>query len=88
MYIILAYDVVSGSQHHVSKCCSMYLHRIQRSLFEGELTEKQLIQLKTEIVKHIDPVSDTICIYTTDQPETIRRFETGNVSTLCANEVI
>ena len=50
MYIILVYDICqegNGAKRwsHVFKTCKKYLHHIQDSVFEGEITNVQLAKL-------------------------------------------
>ena len=48
MYIILVYDVGQKRVGKMLKLCRRYLNWIQNSVFEGELSEVQLKQLKGE----------------------------------------
>lgn len=48
MYIILVYDVGEKRVSKMLKLCRRYLNWIQNSVFEGELSEVQLKQLKGE----------------------------------------
>jgi len=48
MYLILVYDINEKRVARMLKLCRRYLHWIQNSVFEGELTEGQLVQLKYE----------------------------------------
>ena len=46
MYIIAVYDVGEKRVVKMLKLCRQYLNWIQNSVFEGELTEVQLKELK------------------------------------------
>lgn len=48
MYVILMYDMGEKRVAKMLKLCRRYLHWIQNSVFEGELTEVQLKRLKHE----------------------------------------
>ncbi len=48
MYVILVYDIGEKRVGKMLKLCRRYLNWIQNSVFEGELTEVQLKQLKAE----------------------------------------
>lgn len=48
MYIILVYDVGEKRVGKMLKLCRKYLNWIQNSVFEGELSELQLKELKSE----------------------------------------
>ena len=45
MYIILVYDVGEKRVGKMLKLCRRYLHWIQNSVFEGEITEVKLREL-------------------------------------------
>lgn len=63
MYIIFMYDVNEKRVNRVSKICRKYLVRVQNSVFEGELTERKLKNLKQEVANVIDAKQDSIRIY-------------------------
>jgi len=48
----------------VLKICRKYLYWVQKSVFEGEITEAKLEKLKTELKKTIKLEEDSILIYT------------------------
>jgi len=57
MYIILVYDIGEKRVTKMLKLCRRYLSWIQNSVFEGEITEVKLKQLKAEansIMKEAD----------------------------------
>lgn len=64
MRIILVYDINERRVQKVLKVCRKYLHWVQNSVFEGELTEAQLERLKAELKAIIDEEEDSIIIYT------------------------
>ncbi|MEG2869291.1 MAG: CRISPR-associated endonuclease Cas2 [Terrisporobacter sp.] len=68
MYVILVYDIKSdeGGQKILSKTfkiCKRYLSHIQNSVFEGELSNSQLVKLEYEIKDIIRPSKDSIIIF-------------------------
>ena len=63
MYIILSYDVGQKRVGKVMKVCRKYLTHVQRSVFEGTLTEAEVKRLKRELDKLIDVEKDSVCIY-------------------------
>lgn len=63
MYIILVYDVNQKRVNKVLKICRKYLIRVQNSVFEGQLTERKLENLKQEIANVINFKQDSVCIY-------------------------
>ncbi|MBI5193041.1 MAG: CRISPR-associated endonuclease Cas2 [Nitrospirae bacterium] len=46
MYVIVVYDVDQKRCGKMLKLCRGYLHHIQNSVFEGEITEAKLEELK------------------------------------------
>ena len=63
MYVILVYDVGQKRVHKMMKTCWSYLHHVQRSVFEGNITEGKLNQLKKELIGLIDVRADAVSIY-------------------------
>lgn len=68
MYIILVYDIKSddGGQKVLSKTfkiCKRYLSHIQNSVFEGELSNAQLVKLEYELKGIIRSNQDSIIIF-------------------------
>lgn len=45
------------------KTCRKYLTHIQRSVFEGDITEGQLVFLKNELLGQVDKDQDFVIIY-------------------------
>jgi CRISPR-associated protein Cas2 len=68
MYVVLIYDITmdtNGQKVHrnVFKTCKKYLTHIQKSVFEGNLTQLKLMQLKTDLDKHIRKDIDSVIIF-------------------------
>lgn len=61
-YIFLVYDVGEKRVNKVFKICKKYLSHFQKSVFRGEISPSNLITLKAELRKIIDPGYDFICI--------------------------
>jgi CRISPR-associated protein Cas2 len=66
MFVILTYDINQKRVGKAVKICRKYLHHVQKSVFEGAITEAKLEKLKEELVKIIHPEEDAICIYRMD----------------------
>lgn len=79
MYIILAYDVNKKRVGKVLKICRKYLLDVQKSVFEGNLTGKQLASLKNELAICILPQEDHICIYVMESTKYVTKQEIGKV---------
>jgi len=63
MYIILVYDIGEERVTRILKICRKYLTWVQNSVFEGEITEANLVKLKNELKKNIKKVDDSVIIY-------------------------
>lgn len=64
MYVILVYDVGVKRVAKMLKLCRQYLNWIQNSVFEGELSEAKLKELKYKIDDIIDQNEDNVIIFT------------------------
>lgn len=72
MYIILVYDICQEENSakrwsHVFKTCKKYLHHIQDSVFEGEITNVQLAQLHQELKQYVDRDLDSVIVFKSRQ---------------------
>jgi len=63
MYVIMVYDIGEERVTRVLKTGRKYLTWVQNSVFEGELTEANLIRLKDELVEIIDKENDSVTFY-------------------------
>ncbi len=68
MYVILVYDISTEDRGNkrwkkVFGICKRYLMHVQKSVFEGEMTEAQAKKMEMEIKKNIDNSKDSIIIF-------------------------
>ncbi len=64
MYYILTYDIASERRlPKMLKICRRYLNWIQKSVFEGHLSESQYSKLKCEISKTINVKEDSVITF-------------------------
>lgn len=63
VFIILVYDIGQKRVAKILKICRKYLYWVQNSVFEGEITPANLVKLKTELNRKIDPEYDSVIIY-------------------------
>ena len=68
MYVILVYDIKSddggqGVLNRTFKICKKYLCHIQNSVFEGELSEAQIVKLNYELRKVIREDTDSVILF-------------------------
>lgn len=63
LFIILVYDMNVKRVVKALKTCRKYLHWVQNSVFEGDISEARLKALKMELGRIIDPSEDSVIIY-------------------------
>lgn len=68
MYVILMYDILIDERgpkvtRNTFKICKKYLTHIQKSVFEGNLTELDLMKLKSELNSYIRKDKDSLIIF-------------------------
>ena len=64
-FVLIAYDIAKDkTRNKIAKQLSNYGARINLSVFECMLSEKQLGKLQLSILKKIDTKTDTIVYYT------------------------
>lgn len=63
MFVILVYDIGEKRVQKVLKTCRKYLYWVQNSVFEGDITDANLVKLKTELRKIINTKEDSILFY-------------------------
>lgn len=63
MYYILVYDINVKRVTKMLKLVREYLNHVQNSVFEGELTDAQLEELKYKITQLMNKEEDSVIIY-------------------------
>ncbi len=68
MYIVLMYDITMDKNgprvsRNVFKICKKYLTHIQKSVFEGNLTELNYMKLKSELNAYIRKDKDSLIVF-------------------------
>ncbi|MCD8157620.1 MAG: CRISPR-associated endonuclease Cas2 [Clostridiales bacterium] len=68
MYIILVYDIKTDDKgikilSKPFKTCKKYLNHIQNSVFEGDLSEGQLLKLKLKLNQIIRQTEDSVIVF-------------------------
>jgi len=77
MYVIIVYDV---SVKRVMKVCQFlrqYLNWVQNSVFEGELTESELVKIKERLKEILNMNEDSVIIYLLQSDKGLRREHIG-----------
>lgn len=63
MFVIVTYDVNVKRNNKVLKICRKYLVHVQKSVFEGNITEAKLRKLKSELKRTTKTDEDSVIIY-------------------------
>ncbi len=77
MKVIIVYDINIQRVDIVRQILKQYLSWIQNSVFEGEISFGTLEELKTRLKKTIDIDTDSIIIYTINNPVWVNKFSLG-----------
>lgn len=87
MYLIVAYDVNVERVNKVKKFLRKYLHWVQNSVFEGEVTQATLEEIKMGLMEIIDEREDMVVIYKLRTADTFKREILGIKKGYC-DEII
>ena len=64
MYVVVCYDVVADRRRaRLLKRLKDFLEHVQKSVFEGEISDARLVALRKAVAEVIDPREDTVRIY-------------------------
>lgn len=63
MYVILVYDVGQKRVGKMLKLCRNYLHWIQNSVFEGEITDVKLKELQARAKELMKSGEDSLILF-------------------------
>ena len=77
MYIILVYDIGEKRVGKMLKLCRQYLNWIQNSVFEGEITEVKLKELKFRASDIMKMEFDSVIIFYTRQEKWLEKEVVG-----------
>ena len=73
MYVIIVYDVEQKRVARVCKFLRRFLAWVQNSVFEGELTEARLQEVKTGLKRIIKMEKDSILFYQLQYQKSVKR---------------
>ena len=73
MYVIIVYDVNVQRVNKVCQFLRMFLHWVQNSVFEGELTESELMRVEMGLKEIINENEDSITIYIFPNEKVLKR---------------
>jgi CRISPR-associated endoribonuclease Cas2 len=64
VFVILVYDIGEKRVAKALKIARKYLHWVQNSVLEGEISNANFVKLKTELKMMMDPTEDSVIFYT------------------------
>ncbi len=71
MFVVLVYDTAVERNPKVLRTCRQYLHWVQRSVFEGELSAAQYRALMAALRSQMDLSYDSIRTYRMRSPHLV-----------------
>lgn len=77
MFVILVYDFAEKRVGKALKIARKYLHWVQNSVLEGEISKANYVKLKMELQKLMDPDEDSVIFYTFRTQRYSKREEMG-----------
>lgn len=80
MFVILVYDINVKRVSKIHKICRKYLHPIQKSVFEGNISQKKLKKLQWELEKNVQCDQESVCIYKLDSQRYVEKECLGIVA--------
>lgn len=78
MYVIAMYDVGKKRVGKMLKLCRKYLNWIQNSVFEGEITEVKLLEMKQKALLIMDEETDSLIVFKTRQEKWLDKEIVGH----------
>lgn len=78
MYVILVYDIGEKRVGKMLKLCRQYLNWIQNSVFEGDITEVKLTELKHKAKKIMDLETDSLIVFSSEATKWMQKEVVGN----------
>ena len=77
MYVILVYDIGEKRVGKMLKLCRRYLHWIQNSVFEGEITDVKLRELKHEAKAIMNLKEDSVIVFSSREERWLQKQVIG-----------
>ena len=77
MFVILVYDFAEQRVGKALKIARKYLHWVQNSVLEGEISDANYIKLKKELEQLMNPDEDSVILYTFRTQKYSKREEMG-----------
>jgi len=73
MFIVVTYDVATAEKagarrlRRVAQACEDYGIRVQKSVFECQVGQTEWVQLRSRLLREIDPAKDSLRFYFLDE---------------------
>lgn len=77
MFVILVYDFAEKRVGRALKIARKYLHWVQNSVLEGDISKANYVKLKKELEMHMNPEEDSVIFYTFRTQKYSKREEMG-----------
>ena len=77
MYVLLVYDIKERRVGKMLKLCRQYLHWIQNSVFEGEISEVKLKELLHKAEAFLDLDEDSVIVFKSRTQEWLQKEVLG-----------
>ena len=77
MCVLVVYDVPASRTHIYRKLLRRRLEHIQQSVFFGDITEGQLVGLKTDIESNLES-DDSIIVFSTEVADSVEQTVYGS----------
>ena len=84
-YYIAVYDISGKRIAKMLKLYRRYLHWIQNSVFEGELTDKQMKELMRQTRAIMNPKEDSVIVFKLKNANAMERLVLGTESNPITN---
>ena len=78
MYVIAVYDIGEKRVGKMLKLCRRYLNWIQNSVFEGEISEVKLLELKQEAMLLMNEETDSLIFFKARQEKWLEKEIVGH----------
>jgi len=90
LYVILVYDIVMDKKgakvsKNIFKICKKYLTHIQKSVFEGNLTELNCMKLRMELNEYIRNDKDSVLLFKSRDEKWLQKEFLGIVDDKTSN---
>lgn len=77
MFVVLVYDFAEKRVNKALKIGRKYLHWVQNSVLEGDISQANYVKLKKELEMLMDPDEDSVILYTFRTQKYSKREEMG-----------